>query len=92
MKESLSQSKLKHMVTLDNRKKIILTGIVEVISSTDKTVLTKTDTHLICINGEGLRIAKLNLEENILIVDGDINEFKYNVKSRTKNIFKRLIK
>ncbi len=86
-----NQKVLNHSVTIDNRKKLMVTGITEVISSTDKTVITKTQTHLININGLGLRIAKLNLEENVLIVEGEINEFKYVIKNKPKNIFKRMI-
>ena len=92
MKENQVQKALNHVVTIDNRKKIMLTGIVEVVSSTDKTVVAKTQSHLININGQGLRIEKLNLEENVLIVEGEINEFKYLIKNKTKSIFKRLIK
>ena len=93
MKEQIKENQkiLNHLVTIDNRRKIMVTGIVEVLSSTDKTIITKTQTHLININGEGLRISKLNLEENVLIVDGEINEYRYVVKSKAKNIFKRML-
>ena len=92
MKENQLVKTLNHTIMVDNRKKIMLTGIIEVVSSTDKSVITKTETHLINVNGEGLRISKLNLEENVLILEGEINEFKYVIKNKSKNIFKRLIK
>lgn len=92
MKENQDIKPLNHTVAIDNRKKIMLTGIIEVVSSTDKTVITKTQTNLININGENLRIGKLSLEENILIVEGIINEFKYIIKDKSKNFFKRLVK
>ena len=93
MKEKMQENQkvLNHSVTIDNRKKLMVTGIIEVVSSTDKTVIAKTQTHMININGLGLRIAKLNLEENVLIIEGEINEFKYVIKSKSKNIFKRMI-
>ena len=92
MRENQTTKILNHIVTIDNRRKIMLTGVIEVVSSTDKTVITKTQTHSININGEGLRIDKLNLDENILIIEGSINELKYVVKNKSKNIFKRLLK
>ena len=92
MKENQVLKTLNHVINIDNRKKIMLTGIVEVVSSTDKSVIARTQTNLININGEGLRIAKLNLEENVLIVEGEIIEFKYVVKNKSKSFFKRLIK
>ena len=93
MKENGSQiqKNLNHVVTLDNRKKLMVTGIIEVVSSTDKTVIAKTQTHVININGETLRIEKLNLEESVLVVEGTINEFKYIVKNKSKNLFKRML-
>ena len=91
MKENENLKTLNHVVTLDNRKKLMLTGVIEVVSSTDKTVTAKTQTHTININGETLRIAKLNLEESVLVVEGEINEFKYVVKNKSRNIFKRMI-
>jgi len=90
MKES--EKLLNHIVTIDNRRKIMITGVIEVVSSTDKTVVFKTQSHIVNINGDALRIGKLSLEENILIVEGEINEFKYLIKGKAKNIFKRLIK
>ena len=92
MKENQNVKLSNHIVTIDNRKKIVLTDIVEVISSTDKTVNAKTQNNLLNINGEGLRIEKLNLDERLLVVEGIIHEFKYVIKNKTKSFFKRLIK
>ena len=89
-KEIIQEKLLNHTVSIDNRKKLMVTGIIEVVSSTDKSVIAKTQTHLININGDSLRIGKLNLEENVLIVEGTIDEFKYIIKSKSKNFFKRM--
>lgn len=92
MKENISTKTLNHTVSIDNRKKTLITGVVEVLSSTDKALLAKTQTHVISVVGENLRINKLNLDENVLIIDGEVNELKYSIKNKAKNIFKRLIK
>lgn len=80
-----------HMVTIDNNKKAIITGIVEVVSSTDRAVVAKTSTSLFQISGVGLRVSKLDLESAILHIDGEINKLEYN-KNIAKGLFKRLFK
>lgn len=81
-----------HMVTIENRKRMMLTGIVEVVSATDKAIVAKTADKQVNISGLELRVNKLNLEEGLLIVDGEINDLKYNTLSGGKSFFKRLFK
>ena len=81
-----------HSVTLENRKKMLMTGIVEVVSSLDKAINAKTGDSLISITGSSLRVAKLNLEEGTLIVEGQIDGFKYSALSGGKSFMKRLFK
>lgn len=81
-----------HMVTLDNRKKITITGIKEVISATDKSVIAKTQNQKMIISGQDLRVEKLNLEEELLIVIGVIDNFKYCEHTGGKSFFKRVFK
>ena len=81
-----------HIVTIDNRKKIMLTAIVEVVSATDKTIVAKTNQKTINIIGEGLRVSKLNLEEGLLIIDGIIDNFKYVDSVAGKGFFKKVFK
>lgn len=79
-----------HSITLENRKKMMLTGIVEVVSATDKTVIAKTMEKTINITGEELRVAKLNLEEGLLIIEGLVESFKY--LGQSKGFFKKVFK
>ena len=81
-----------HIVTIENKKKIMLTGIIEVLSATDKTVVTKTRENTIHIIGESLRVSKLSLEEGVLIIEGLISNFKYLESIAGKGIIKRIFK
>lgn len=89
MKEN-EKNVINHVVTIDNRKKIMITSIVEVISATNKTVIAKTQQKTLYINGSNLRVEKLNPEESLLIVSGEIDELKYLNKSPSKSFFKRI--
>ena len=85
------KTNINHVVTIDNRKKMMLTAIVEVVSATDKTIIAKTSDKTINIFGGELRVAKLSLEEGVLVVEGVIDSFKY-MTSTGKGVFKRLFK
>ena len=76
-------------ITLINRKKIIIEGVLEVISSNENGLYLKVkDTHLI-ITGKDIHIEKLDINNQLLECDGQFESFKY---GKSGNIFKRLFK
>ncbi len=81
-----------HTLTMENRKKLLLGGIVEVVSSLDKTIIAKTAENTLTISGSGLRVTKLSLEDGTLIIDGTIDDIKYSGLSSSKSFFKRIFK
>ena len=81
-----------HMVTIDCRKRIMLTGILEVVSSIDKSVICKIQGMIVNITGSDLRVSKLNLEEGLLIIDGEIDGLKYQDATSGKSFLKRIFK
>lgn len=88
----LKKVNVNHVVTIDNRKKIMMTGIIEVVSATDKAIVAKNTEKTINILGCDLRVSKLNLEEGVLIVEGVIDLFKYVEINSSKGVFKRIFK
>ena len=86
------EKKLNHIITIDNNQKAIITGVVEVISSTDKAVVARTDISTFQLLGENLRVSKLVLEEKLCHVEGNIYKLEYNKSVQKKNIIKRLFK
>jgi len=86
------EKKSNHIITIDNNQKAIITGVVEVISSTDKAVVARTDISTFQLLGENLRVSKLVLEEKLCHVEGNIYKLEYNKSVQKKNIIKRLFK
>ena len=80
-----------HILTLEHRKKLSVSGVVEVISATEKTVVAKVLDRTLYISGQDLRVAKLVLEETLLIVEGVIDAIKYSGE-QTKGFFKKVFK
>jgi len=64
-------------VMLENREKMTVTGVIDIHSFDDELVLAQTDLGILTIKGEDLKMNKLNLENNELIVEGRINLFAY---------------
>jgi sporulation protein YabP len=66
-----------HMVMMENRQKVSITGVEDVESFDENSVLLITDVGLISLHGMDLRINKLNLEDGQLIVEGSILALEY---------------
>lgn len=84
----IKSEKLEYL-TLENRKKLSLTGINEVISSSDKELIVKLGDTKLSISGDNISIIKLNAESGELEASGEFAEFNYGKKiGFLKRIFK----
>ncbi len=72
-----SSSKMPHCLNLDNRKKLSISGVSEVDSYDDKSVILYTDMGELTVKGENLNIKKLNLELGELEITGRISALNY---------------
>lgn len=76
--EDKKQTKIANQsVMLENREKLTVTGVIDIHSFDDELVLAQTELGILTIKGEDLKMNKLNLENNELIVEGRINLFAY---------------
>lgn len=62
---------------LENREKLTITGVVDVLSFDDQIVIVETQLGLLTIKGEELRINKLSLDSSEVIIDGEIFNLGY---------------
>ncbi|MFA5576399.1 MAG: sporulation protein YabP [Tissierellaceae bacterium] len=80
-------------ISIEDREKITITGVEQVESYNDNTVILNTIKGAITVKGEGLNISKLNLDEGSVIVDGKVNGINYSSREAvSKNIMGRLFK
>ena len=90
MNENIKQKK--HLLSLDNRVKLVLTGAEDVSGFNEETVSVKTTCGILIIKGEKLHIDKLNLETGDVSIDGKINAMQYigtnDSKSKLSKLFK----
>jgi sporulation protein YabP len=67
----------RHNLRLENRKKLILDGVRDVISFDDMYVVLDTVRGRLNVNGTNLHIQVLSLESGEVVVEGDVAELIY---------------
>lgn len=72
-------------VILENREKLTISGVLDVLSFDDQIVIVETELGLLTVKGENLRINKLSLDTTEVIVDGKVSNLSYSEKSSDKN-------
>lgn len=80
-----------HSLILDNRKKLSLTGVTDVMGFDEQTVSLTTDCGTLIVKGENLHINKLNLDSKDVCIDGVINSLQY-LSQNTKTLKSKLFK
>ena len=69
---------------LENREKLSISGVLDVLSFDDQIVILETELGLLTVKGENLRINKLSLETAEVIIDGEIYNFGYSEKDMSE--------
>ena len=69
---------------LENREKLSISGVLDVLSFDDQIVILETELGLLTVKGENLRINKLSLDTAEVIVDGEIYSLGYSEKNLEK--------
>lgn len=84
-------TKKAHSLILDNRKKLNLTGVTDVMGFDEQTVSLSTDCGTLIVKGENLHINKLNLDSKDVCIDGTINSLQY-LSEITKTLRSKLFR
>lgn len=93
MEEIRKAAKVPHSLVLENREKLELTGIQQVESFDEQTVVLQTPLGQLMIKGEGLHISQLNVDSGELSVSGNIIGVVYSESSASRGgIIKRLFR
>lgn len=88
-----TKPKQQNMLVLDNRARLSVTGINDVDSFDERTIVAYTDYGQLTIHGVNLNISKLSVESGELMVDGEISSLVYtDNQPQGGNIFKRLFR
>ena len=81
-------------ISVENREKIFITGVLDVASFDDTFVEAETELGALLIRGENLKIERLSLEQHELSLTGYILACEYEDKKKAsgKGILSRMFK
>ena len=72
-------------IILENRKKLSISGVNDVLSFDDQVVMVDTELGLLTVKGENIKITKLSLDTAEVIIEGDISNLSYSQNHQEKN-------
>lgn len=73
----MPEEHLPHKLQLNERKKLTMTGVTEVVSFDEAAVVLQTSMGLLIVQGQQLQLKNLSLEGGQVAVEGDINALSY---------------
>lgn len=83
MEEKLS----KHLITIEKREKVCMSGVLDVLSFDEENIVAQTDSGIIILRGYNLHINNLNLDKGDLNIDGTILSLTYDDLPNSKESF-----
>lgn len=72
-------------IILENRGKLSISGVLDVLSFDDQVVILETELGLLTVKGENIRINKLSIDTSEVIIEGDISSLNYSNKEIEKS-------
>ncbi len=82
-RKNVSNNIIQNLV-LENRGKLSISGVLDVLSFDDQVVIVETELGLLNVKGENLRINKLSIDTSEVIVEGDISSLAYSDRDMEK--------
>ena len=73
---SMTNGVIQNLV-LENRGKLSVSGVIDVLSFDDQVVMIETELGLLTCKGENLRINKLSIDTSEVIVEGEVSYLSY---------------
>ena len=80
-----------HGLTLQQRQKLSVTGVTEVISFDEEAVVLQTHLGLLVVQGSGLQLKTLSVDGGQVAVDGQVASLVYQEQSKGGSWLRRLL-
>jgi len=92
MNEQIKSNK-PHSLILENRSRLVMTGVTDVAEFDEQTISIFTDCGGLIVKGNNLHINKLTLDSGEVSIDGTINSLQYITSGQqSKGMFSKLFK
>lgn len=94
-RKSVTNTGVIQNLVLENRGKLSISGVLDVLSFDDQVVMVETELGLLTVKGENLRINKLSIDTSEVVVEGEISYLSYSENNQDKNsssLFSKIFK
>ena len=82
--EERKRSLMGQNIIIESRERVNITGVIDIHSFDDEVALIETDLGILMIKGDNLKMNKLNLDNNELIIEGRLIALNYSETSEMK--------
>ena len=83
---------LPHGLTLNERSRLSMTGVSEVVSFDENTVVLRTDLGILSIHGQQLQLKQLSPDGGQVAVDGKVSALVYEDPRSDRSWLQRLLR
>ena len=88
-----NQVQLPHHLVLEDRRALTVSGVSDVDSFDELTVVIYTEMGELTVKGQGLHINRLNVENGDIAIEGTSDQFRYtDLKEKGGGMFKNLFR
>ncbi len=81
-----------HDLVIESRKKATMTGILDVESFDEETIVAQSECGEIYIKGSSLKISRLSVESGDMIVEGNIDSVVYSEGKSAGGFFSKVFR
>ena len=83
-RKTISNTNVIQNVVLENRERLNISGVLDVLSFDDQVVIVETELGMLTIKGDNLRINKLSIDTSEVTIEGEIESLTYSTKDVQK--------
>ena len=84
------EQQLPHRLTLDERRKLTVTGVSEVVSFDEDAIILQTSYGKLTVYGQNLQLKQLTPEGGNVAVEGQVGSLSYEDQAPAGSWFRRL--
>lgn len=81
-----------HDLIIESRKKVTMTGINDVESFDEETIIAQSECGEISLRGRGLKISRLSVESGDMTVEGEIDAVVYSEGKSAGGFFAKVFR
>ena len=87
MPEDKKTTRAQHNIIMENRRQLTITGVMDIDSFDENSVILFTDLGELTIKGQSLHINRIDVDTGDLLMEGEIEQLYYTDNQQQKGSF-----